>query len=346
MIEVVYYLPNVPSVQRTTRYNHALAVADQPSHSTLITYPTRPPAEIATAHDDVVVLSSANPLRRAREASRVAEACLDADGVFLTTFHYAPALAGFLADRRWVIDVYDDPIQYVYNRPRSLHELSARGLSLLLGRADRAVHTVHPSTPRVYTENPRFAVNGAPTTLFPSPEPSSTGEKLRAVCASSHDKGLETTLRGIDQSGVSTHVDVFGAENPSFDVPDRGGLDAQFHGHQPHERVIETLGNADLGFCVLPNRPDWRYAHPIRIGEYLASGTVPVGSDFPGIRELARDAGVYVSPDADSVATALQGLWYSDIAERKERAMERAKRIPWTEERDWFAQQVLEQSPS
>jgi glycosyltransferase involved in cell wall biosynthesis len=344
MAPVVYYLPNVTGVMSTTRYNHAVAIADLSTEATLLTYPDAPPAAVEAAFDRVVVLDSVLPPVRAWRASRIADRLLDGrNGVYLTTFHYAPALSGFLSDQRWVLDVYDDPMQYVYNRDSRVQPITVRGLLSLLDRADRAVHTVHPSTPRTFSGDVRFAANGADVEgLDPSFD---VGDTLRLVHASSHDAGLEVTLEALAGVDADVRLDVYG------DVPERHAARADalgianavaFHGSTDHGRVRRAVERADAGLCLLGDRPDWRYAHPIRIGEFLAAGTVSIASDLPGIRDLTRDAGVLVSPTPDAVERALARLAdRSDLAARKSRARERAERIPWREERRWFARQVL-----
>ncbi|MFC6940471.1 glycosyltransferase [Salinirubellus sp. GCM10025818] len=351
MAPLVYYLPNVTDVTSVTPYNHAIAVADLATESTLLTYPAAPPAAVEAAFDRVVVLRSGLPPVRAWRASRIADRLLDAeDGVYLTTFHYAPALSGYLSDRRWVLDVYDDPMQYVYNRDSRVQPITVRGLLSLLDRADRAVHTVHPSTPRTFSGDVRFAANGADVEGL---EPSfDVGDTLRLVHASSHDAGLAVTLEALAGLEAGARLDVYG------DVPERHAAradalgvtnDVTFHGPTDHGRVRRAVERADVGLCLLGDRPDWRYAHPIRIGEFLAAGTVPLASDLPGVRDLTRDAGVLVSPTSIAVESALARLAdCADLAAQKRRARERAEYIPWHEERRWFARQVLglDQYPS
>lgn len=340
MRDLAYYAPNIPAIASTTRYNHAVAIGEAADSGLLITYPEEPPEAIADLYANTVVLDSQNPLMRAAEACRLVESNLDANGVFLTTFHYAPAYAGWRAARRWVVDVYDDPHQYLYDNPRTYHQVCARALPLLLNRADRAVHTVHPSTPHTYSSDRRFAVNGAPTDLIePNPQRERAGP-IRAIWNSSHAAGLDIVLEGLSSSSVSVKLDVFGVD---VDESNFGsGLSVRSHGRVPHQAVLDILTTADIGFCVLPKRLDWNYAFPIRIGEYLAGGVIPIASDFPGIRHLLRDVGVRTSPTAAGVASAIETVKSGgSVASMKRRARKRATEISWTKEREWFVSQVL-----
>jgi hypothetical protein len=98
MTAVAYYLPNIPDNPSTARYNHAVAIPDVADQAALITYPHEPPVAISSRYDSVRVLESEGIRRRASEATRFAEGFLsgsgDGDAIYLTTFHYAPALSG------------------------------------------------------------------------------------------------------------------------------------------------------------------------------------------------------------------------------------------------------------
>jgi len=241
------------------------------------------------------VLNPINPLQRARQGRQIAENRLSKeDSRYLTTFHYAPALSGFLADRTWVLDVYDDPMQYVYNNPRSLHSVSARVLLQLLDRADRAVHTIHPATSRTFTDDRRFAINGAPTSVL-NGDVTTTEGPLQVVFASSREASVSLLLEAV-QEIRSVEVDIYCelSREAQALVDEVGGV--KTHGWQPHDTVIKTVELADIGFCVLPKRPDWYYSYPLRVGECLAGGTVPIVSDFPGSRDLVRSFGCTVNP--------------------------------------------------
>jgi glycosyltransferase involved in cell wall biosynthesis len=116
-----------------------------------------------------------------------------------------------------------------------------------------------------------------------------------------------------------------------------------FHGPQPNKEVIDSIEQADVGFCLLTEETDWYYAHPIKIGEYLAGGTIPIASAFPGIQQLTRDAGILIKPDHNEVAEAIETIATDNELRHTlgERARERARALDWRDEREWFAKQAL-----
>jgi glycosyltransferase involved in cell wall biosynthesis len=120
-----------------------------------------------------------------------------------------------------------------------------------------------------------------------------------------------------------------------------GGL--TFHGRKPHPEVIEALKSAHVGLSTYPQRQDWFYSYPIKIGEYLASGTIPLASDFPGARAVASGAGVYTNPKAEAIAERLRRLCNIDekrFSDMQGSCRRRAEAISWREERAWFAKQA------
>lgn len=359
-MRVAYYVPTVPDVVSTTRYNHALGLANYADETLLLTH-QKPSTDACDAYDENEVLTvdldeDAGNLRRispnvsrARRAVSRAEAFLDEDDVIVTTWQYAPALAGLFADRRWILDVYDDPYQKFLNNPRSIHQVLARALGRILRRSDRAVHTIHPSSPRLFGRERRFAINGAATSTI---EPGSKLPLDRLECIwVGHprlDRGMEPLLRALTAVDASVHLDVYGRyyEEARALAEQLAVTDSvTFHGRVPHEDVIAKIRTAHVGIGTYPYRVDWNYAYPIKVGEYMAAGTIPLCSPFTGSRELARGAGVYVEPASGPIANRLERLATLDEATFGEMAADcrrRADAVSWTDEREWFARQVLE----
>jgi glycosyltransferase involved in cell wall biosynthesis len=245
-----------------------------------------------------------------------------------------------------VLDVFDDPYQLIYHNPLTYHEVGVRLVARILNRAERAVYTVHPSTPHTFGKEKRFAVNGADVSGIEPRERSGADDSLRGVCAGVKG-GMDVLLRALQKSGVDIEVDVYGSISPEDErLANELGLGEHvtFHGPSDHDDVTRTIEEADVGFCLLPRKTDWYYAHPIKIGEYLAGGTIPMGSAYPGIRQLARDVGIYVENDAESVAEKLTHLSeHSDHRTKlQSRCRQRAAAIDWRDERAWFARQALE----
>lgn len=349
MAHVIYYSPTIPTVESTARYAHAAAFPDHVERTTLVTEQTPPPA-IEAAYDDVQILDGWT-LRKARRAASIADGTTGEDTLYVTTFHYAPALSGFLADTNWVVDLYDDPHQYALNNPRSHHQLTARALSRVIGRADGVIHDYHPHAGRVLGSDPRFMVEGCPSDLidpvFEPPE-----ERLGCVWAGSPrmDRGMNPLLHALHEVEVPAHVDVYGDHEPEVTaMAERIGVtDAvTFHGQTEHGQVLEAIANAQVGLCVLPERSDWLYATPLKVREYMAGGTVPVTSPFPGMRRMAEGAAVYTDPDPSALAGTFETL--DEIAnddenrfvEKMRRGRRRAEMLSLADTNEWFVRQCL-----
>jgi len=346
---IAYYAPNVPDNPSTARYNHALAIAELADRSALITYRDKPARPVVGQYDAVKTVDAPGVQARAQQARTFADRFLDGsgadDGIYLTSFHYAPALSGWRSNSKWVVDVYDDPYQKIYRNPRSIHEIGVRLLGRMLDRADRAVHTVHPTTPHTFGKKQFFAVNGADVShIKPSGRADDSGS-LQGVCAGVKG-GMDVLLRGLSKSDVDIELNVYGSLSHS-DRRLASKLNVEekviFHGERDHTEVVETIEKADVGFCLLPEKTDWYYAHPIKIGEYLAGGTIPIASAYPGIRQLVRDTGILVEYDSIAIAESLTLISEQPRLRKRlhNRSRHRAEAVNWHDEREWFAKQVL-----
>jgi glycosyltransferase involved in cell wall biosynthesis len=106
---------------------------------------------------------------------------------------------------------------------------------------------------------------------------------------------------------------------------------------------LQATASADIAYCVLPPRTDWRYAPPIKVGEALAGGTVPLLSDFPGNHQLAADAGEYVDPDENAITgriDQLAGLSDAEFRAKGEAARARGEEVSWSKIRREFSRQI------
>ena len=348
MVEVVYYSPTVPSVRSTVRHVHADAVPTNVETATLVTE-SEPPTAVADQYDEVTVLDG-GVLRNARRAARTAEEAAT-DGpptLFLTTFHYGPALAGWLADVPWVVDVFDDPHQYAYNNPDSYHRITARLLRRLLDRADGAVHDSHHSGP-VLSDDPRYITEGCPTDLV-EPSFETPTDTLRCVWAGSPrlDRGMDVLVDALASLDTPVVVDVYG-DSDAVAYADRHGVsdDLRFHGRTDHAEICSRIGSAHVGLCVLPDRPDWLHSSPLKVREYMAGGTIPICSDFPGMRLTAEATATYTEPTSEALAGTLErllSLGRSDpeqFARKMRFARERAEARPLDTAGEWFVRQAV-----
>jgi len=349
MVEVVYYSPSIPEVRSTARYAHAAAFPQVLDTCTLITE-SEPPDALADRYDTVYTLDGGT-IANARRAAQIASDVAGDRTVFVTTFHYAPVLSGVRSDLPWVVDIYDNPLQYALNNPRSHHRLTARVLTWLIGRADATVHDYHPHTGTVMGSNPRFALEGCPADLIePSFEP--PGETLHCVWAGSPrmDRGMPILIDALEQVDIPVHVSVFGDVDRA--VTERAAQQhvtdsLTFHGRTEHSTVCRAIGDAHVGLCVLPDRPDWQHSTPLKVREYMAGGTVPVCSDFSGMRLIAESAAVYTEPTAESVARTLRRLGEIGTAtserfvEKMQTARQRAEMQSIERANEWFVRQCV-----
>ncbi len=137
-----------------------------------------------------------------------------------------------------------------------------------------------------------------------------------------HDEAYLAELRGlIERRGLAGRVNLTGLV--------------------PHERVIELLGQADIGLCPLRDVPKFRVNLPQKIFEYMACSLPVVGSDLPTIAPFLKGqgdgqaAGLCHHPgDPASLAQALEQL----LAEpRQAAAMGREGRRRVEREYNWEA---------
>lgn len=161
------------------------------------------------------------------------------------------------------------------------------------------------------------------------------------------DRGGSILLEALLQSDAEVHVDVVGEDYEETAAKATVlGVDSSltFLGRQSHSDALERARNSHVGFAVLPSRPDWRFATPIKVGDYLATGTIPVMSDFPGMRYMAGGCGYYVDPDPSALATTLEGiaaLSNSELETEYQRVVDRANQIDWSRVRTQIATEVL-----
>lgn len=79
-----------------------------------------------------------------------------------------------------------------------------------------------------------------------------------------------------------------------------------FLGAQPHEAMPEIVSGFDFGICHYPDELVYRYNHPLKILEFLASGVPVLASDTPAHREFSEEcSAVTVYKTAENLADAL-----------------------------------------
>lgn len=104
-------------------------------------------------------------------------------------------------------------------------------------------------------------------------------------------------------------------------------------GHRPHTEIPFWQRAADV--LVLPNTAkeeiSAHYTSPMKLFEYMASGTPIVASDLPSIREIAANRAILVAPDSpQALAHGLRSV-FAGTAGIDEPEMARA----WVSEHTW-----------
>lgn len=90
------------------------------------------------------------------------------------------------------------------------------------------------------------------------------------------------------------------------------------------DQIRDLLAEAQLGFVLLHPDPNYLFAYPVKMFEYMAAGVPVVASNFPLWRELVEESGVglVVNPlDTDAIANAIRLL-----CERPETAAQMGER--------------------
>ena len=354
MFKTIYYIKDIPPIASITQFNHALGIAEQDPRSALIVHEP-PPKVVKDAYSTVEVLDTKTPFGRVRDAIRFVNDAVNRNPgtVLITAGQIEPVVAGYLSKADWVVDLYDDPLQGIRNDPISRHQLTDRLTKQLVERAQLGVNTLHIDAPNKAGVRREYSINGAPTHLIEHRIPEYT-KPLRAVVAgkATLDKGMNFVADGLANARTDIHIDAYGTvdEQTIRYCKDRGVSDQiEFHGSTEHRVVREAVSRSHVGLCVLPERGDWTYHYPIKLGEYLAGGTIPLASNFPAFRELAHETGVYVEPSSEGVASGLDQLGVlskETYRERSRATRRRGEEVGWVRVRKAFAQKCLSEDIS
>lgn len=344
---VAVYFPTIPETKATARFQHIIALLDA-SETVLVISNSKPPKEIQNRASEIKIVSG-GLLAKAQRARKIAKSHVGRGGTYVTSFHYEAALSGYLASRdgvRWVADLFDAPVQYRLNNPGTHHEITSRGVEQFLHRAKVAVHSCSPETPFTFGRDGRFLSNGAPTTMVEPMFPNTDVLSMAWVGSPRMNRGGDILLEALNHVEAPIKVDVVGSNYEKVETrAQQMALNNQvtFHGRVPHDEALKITSEAHFGFCVLPDRPDWQYATPIKVGEYLAAGTIPLLSDFSGMHYMAGDAGQYMEPNPTALAAAIGDLNALDrerLIELHRITAQRADKIGWSKVRPIFSHLV------
>src|SRR3989344_3204590 len=108
-------------------------------------------------------------------------------------------------------------------------------------------------------------------------------------------------------------------------------------GFQPREKMPGLLKSADV--LVLPNsgkaKISSHYTSPLKLLQYMASGTPIVASDLPSIREILDDSSAYwfTPDDPQSLAARIKGVLENsgEAREKARKALGASKQYTWTQ---------------
>jgi glycosyltransferase involved in cell wall biosynthesis len=232
--------------------------------------------------------------------------CLDPDIV-------PSAMARRLAGRRVVVDVHEDYLALLTDRPwahgpagavgRALARLSTR----LAAHADLTVVAddhVPPSTARH-----RIVVKNLPDpSMLPAPKPRDPAPRAVYIGDIRGSRGLFTMLRAIEAAD-DWSLDLVGPVAPS----DRAALDTwlahslaadrvRLHGRLEPRQAWSLAEGAWAGLALLDATPAYNSAVPTKVYEYLACGLAVVSTPLPAMRAVLDDAraGAFVADAAEA----------------------------------------------
>jgi glycosyltransferase involved in cell wall biosynthesis len=134
-------------------------------------------------------------------------------------------------------------------------------------------------------------------------------------------------------------------ERHKMAVHSLGLTNVHFHGLQPLTAVPPYLWRADI--LLLPpsgNHPSAAWTSPVKLGEYLVSGTPIIASDIPALRDWVTDDEVaFVSPDdPQAMAQTIQTIWQDKKRSQQlaQNSLQRGLKMSYTER----AHQILRRS--
>lgn len=338
---VGFYTSSLVDGPNTTPYRHAKKIGEHTSENILITV-RRPPNDILNLYEEVRVLKGSGikgVISRTKAALTTVNHFLGPEDVLVTGLGYDSNLVGFLSDTRWIADLWDDPFQYIAENPDSMiHHIAAQGLFNILDYADVAFIIQHPESPLDSGKRRIYARNGAPVQKI-KPGKKTPKNPLRGIVLGKTrlKDGMKTTLEGIRESDIDIIVDVYGKKHAgTISHAESLGIRNKivFHGDCGYQTVCERVKKSHVGFCLLPPRRDWLYSYPLKVGEYLAAGTIPILTPHPGMTDLAGNVGKYCNSKTEVASTLEQIdiLSKAELEEQIDKVRARAEEVPTIEE--------------
>ena len=112
-------------------------------------------------------------------------------------------------------------------------------------------------------------------------------------------------------------------------------------GHVAHAQVAHYMRAADMLVMNYPNTEHYaRFMSPLKLFEYMASGTPIITSDLPSIREVLSDAAAFFfkADDATDFRRVLEGALVDlgGTSERARTALEKVKEYTWQKRAEYI----------
>jgi glycosyltransferase involved in cell wall biosynthesis len=105
-------------------------------------------------------------------------------------------------------------------------------------------------------------------------------------------------------------------------------------GEMDHDQVMAELDQADIGICLLPYErgvENFKYSYPIKIFEYMATGTVVLATKTEPTTDLLTESQLLSTTDSSELASAIMELNNSPqvISQLKRRNLTKGKSHCW-----------------
>jgi len=163
-------------------------------------------------------------------------------------------------------------------------------------------------------------------------------------------KGVDTLAQAVEKLSKDTHVFLVGGTDEDVERFREQYSAENLHivGHRPQAEIPVWLKSADL--LVLPNsvkeKISSHYTSPLKLFEYMSSGTPIVASDLPSIREVLNDgdAVFFTADDPNSLSNAIKESFnkYSDLEKQARILAQDAKKYNWENRAKMIINKILE----
>lgn len=261
--------------------------------------------------------------------------------------------------RRWIVDLWDDPMLAFRNMRKGLlfTALYRKFLEHSLPRANAWVLGLHEDMlgelpPRGEDLNVLKITNGTVLALNngeekPNVESGAPGSgPLRVGYAGwvTLQRGLSLVLallRSLKDETPGFQFTAWGpGENDALEAVEAHNAQNKhklhYLGKVSHEKSLSNVAESDVCLCLLdPSVVNFRYSYPIKLFEYMAAGKVVIATDTPAIRDVIEDgtSGILIDNSVDSLREALETVASmkacGKITAMEEAARNRVKAFEW-----------------